>query len=74
MTITVEVRGGNLEKAMRVLKKKVQKEGIVKELKRRQFYMKPSEIKREKKKEGIKNVKKKMAKFEKIRGLSCGTL
>ena len=68
MTITVEVRGGNLEKAMRVLKKKVQKEGIVKELKRRQFYMKPSEIKREKKKEGIKNVKKKMAKLEKIRG------
>ncbi len=68
MSITVEVRGGNLEKAMRVLKKKVQKEGIVKELKRRQFYMKPSEIKREKKKEGIKNVKKKMAKLEKIRG------
>jgi small subunit ribosomal protein S21 len=68
LSITVEVRGGNLEKAMRVLKKKVQKEGIVKELKRRQFYMKPSEIKREKKKEGIKNVKKKMAKLEKIRG------
>ena len=66
--IEVQVRGGNLEKAMRVLKKKVQKEGIVKELKRRQFYMQPSEIKREKKKEGIKNVKKKMAKLEKIRG------
>ena len=66
--IEVQVRGGNLEKAMRVLKKKVQKEGIVKEIKRRQFYMKPSEIKREKKKEGIKNVKKKMAKLEKIRG------
>ena len=61
--IEVQVRGGNLEKAMRVLKKKVQKEGIVKELKRRQFYMKPSEIKREKKKEGIKNYKKKMAKL-----------
>ena len=68
MTITVEVRGGNLEKAMRVLKKKVQKEGIVKEIKRRQFYAKPSEVKREKKKEGIKNFKKKMAKLERIRG------
>ena len=65
--IEVQVRGGNLEKAMRVLKKKVQKEGIVKELKRRQFYMKPSEIKREKKKEGIKNMKKKMAKLERMR-------
>ena len=51
MSITVEVRGGNLEKALRVLKKKVQKEGIVKELKRRQFYTKPSALKREKKKE-----------------------
>ena len=66
MTITVEVRGGNLEKAMRVLKKKVQKEGIVKELRRRQFYMKPSEIKREAKKAGIKNMKKQMAKREKL--------
>ena len=68
MSITVTVRNNNLEQAMRVLKRKVQKEGIVKEIKRRQFYMKPSEIKREKKKEGIKNVKKKMAKLEKIRG------
>ena len=66
MTITVEVRGGNLEKAMRVLNKKIQKEGLMKELRRRQFYMKPSEIKREKKKEGIKNFKKKQAKLERL--------
>lgn len=64
MSITVEVRNGNLEKAMRVLKKKVMKEGIIKEVRRRQFYQKPSEIKREKKKEGIKNFKKKMKKLE----------
>ena len=64
MSITVEVRNGNLEKAMRVLKKKVMKEGIIKEVRRRQFYQKPSEIKREAKKEGIKNFKKKMKKLE----------
>ena len=64
LSITVEVRGGNLEKAMRVLKKKVMKEGIIKELRRRQYYQKPSEIKREKKKEGIKNYKKKMKKLQ----------
>ena len=64
LSITVEVRGGNLEKAMRVLKKKVMKEGIIKELRARQYYQKPSEIKREKKKEGIKNYKKKMKKLE----------
>jgi len=62
--ITVEVRGGNLEKAMRVLKKKVMREGIVKELRERSHYSKPSEIKREKKKEGIKNYKKKMKQRE----------
>lgn len=64
MSITVEVRGGNLEKAMRVLKKKIQKDGLMKEMRRRQSYQKPSEIKREKKKEGIKNFKKKMAKLK----------
>ena len=66
MSITVEVRGGNLEKAMRVLKKKVQKEGIVRELKERQYYRKPSEIKREAKKQGIKNYKKKQAKLARM--------
>ena len=66
MSITVEVRGGNLEKAMRVLKKKVQKEGIVRELKERQYYRKPSEIKREAKKQGIKNYKKKQAKLARL--------
>tara|TARA_B100001939_G_scaffold314163_1_gene298427 strand:+ start:351 stop:554 length:204 start_codon:yes stop_codon:yes gene_type:complete len=64
----VKVRNGNLEQAMRVLKRKVQKEGIVRELKERQFYMKPSEKKREAKKRGIKNVKKRMAKLERLRG------
>ena len=66
MSITVEVRGGNLEKAMRVLKKKVQKEGPLREIKERQYYRKPSEIKREAKKQGIKNYKKKQAKLERM--------
>tara|TARA_B100000925_G_scaffold70934_1_gene49237 strand:+ start:53 stop:304 length:252 start_codon:yes stop_codon:yes gene_type:complete len=68
LTINVTVRNGNLEQAMRVLKRKVQKEGLIKELRERQFYKKPSEIKQEKKKEAIKNWKKKQKKLEKIRG------
>ncbi len=68
MSITVNVRNGNLEQAMRVLKRKVQKEGLVKELRERQYYKKPSEIKQEKKKEAIKNWKKQQKKLEKIRG------
>ena len=48
MSITVEVRGGNLEKAMRVLKKKVQKAGLVKDIRNKRYFSKPSEVKREK--------------------------
>ena len=58
MSITVEVRGGNLEKAMRVLKKKVQKAGLVKEARARQYFSKQSEIKREKAKELSKIIRK----------------
>ena len=58
MSITVEVRGGNLEKALRVLKKKVQKAGIVKDIRAKQYFSKPSEIKREKAKERAKVIRK----------------
>ena len=68
LTINVTVRNGNLEQAMRVLKRKVQKEGIVKELKMRQYFEKPSEKKRRKKKENIANVRKRMKKLARIRG------
>ena len=68
MSITVTVRNNNLEQAMRVLKRKVQKEGIVKELRDRQFYKKPSEIRQEKIKQARKTWLKKQKKLEKIRG------
>lgn len=68
MSITVDVRNGNVEQAMRVLKRKVMKEGIVKELRERQSFEKPSEKKRRKKKENIANVKKNKKKLERTRG------
>mgnify|MGYP005994167133 CR=1 FL=1 len=67
MSIEVTVRNGNLEQALRVLKRKVMKEGLIKEIRDRQFYKKPSEIKQEKKKEAIKNWKKKQKKLEQNR-------
>jgi small subunit ribosomal protein S21 len=39
--VEVEVRD-SLEKAMKILKQKMSKEGILQELKRRRFYEKPS--------------------------------
>ena len=68
MSITVEVRKGNLEQAMRVLKRKIQKEGLIKEIRMRQYYEKPSDKRIRKKKENIANCKKKAKKLLRIRG------
>jgi len=68
MAITVEVRGGILEKALRVLKKKSLKEGILKTLKSRQYFSKPSEIKREKAKERNKIIRQAQRKNDEMLG------
>ena len=68
MSITVQIRNGNLEQAMRVLKKKVQREGIIKDFRAKSVYEKPSERKRRKRKEGIANYKKKQKKLKAQRG------
>ena len=68
MVIKIDVRNGNLEQALRVLKKKVQKEGVLKLYSEKQVYEKPSAKKRRKKKEGIANFKKKQKKLKMIRG------
>ena len=39
----VLVRDNNIDQALRVLKKKMQREGVFREMKRRRFYEKPSE-------------------------------
>ena len=49
----VIVRNNNVEKALRVLKRKIKKEGLLVELKERSYYQKPSEKKRLAKKRGI---------------------
>ena len=64
LSIKVDVRNGNLEQAMRVLKKKVQREGIIKDFRAKSVFEKPSEKKRRKKKEGIANYKKKQKKIK----------
>ena len=68
MGITIEVRNGNVEQAMRVMKRKLMKEGVMKELRARESYEKPSAKKRRKKKENIANYKKKMKKLLAMRG------
>jgi|TARA_R100000030_G_scaffold24632_1_gene17888 small subunit ribosomal protein S21 len=58
MVLEVKVRNNNVDKAMRQLKKKVMKDGLLKELKQRQYYEKPSLKRQRLKKESIKRVNK----------------
>ncbi len=46
--MTITVHGNDIEKALRDLKRNLQRDGLFKELKRRRFYEKPS-VKRKRK-------------------------
>ena len=52
--LTVEVKGGNFERALRKWKKKCTEAGIVQEVRERREYVKKSEIKRKAKDAGRK--------------------
>ncbi|MEW6614618.1 MAG: 30S ribosomal protein S21 [Thermodesulfobacteriota bacterium] len=55
--MTVEVKG-DIEKAIKVLKKRMQLEGVQKELKHRRFYEKPSVKKKRKRLEAARRRRK----------------
>jgi small subunit ribosomal protein S21 len=52
------VRDNNVDQALRVLKRKMQREGVFREMKRRRFYEKPSEKSAREKSEGIRRIRK----------------
>lgn len=54
-----------IDKAMKVLKRKLIKEGLFKELKSRRYYEKPSERKKRKEKESKKKLRKEEARQKK---------
>ena len=56
--IEVTVRDNNVEKALRVLKKKLQKDGLFRELRLRQHYEKPSTKRQRKLKESLRRIAK----------------
>ena len=59
--LKVWVQHNDVDRALRKLKKKVANAGIVRELKEREYYEKPSERKRKQKARAIKRWEKKMA-------------
>ena len=58
MTITVNVKDNNVEQALRSLKKKMQREGLYKEMKLRKHYEKPSLKRAREKEENIRRSRK----------------
>ena len=60
--VQVLVRENNVDQALRVLKKKMQREGIFREMKLRRNYEKPSERRAREKAEAIRRTRKLMRK------------
>lgn len=56
--LQVVVRDNNVDQALRALKKKMQREGIFREMKLRNFYEKPSEKRAREKAEAIRRARK----------------
>ncbi|MBF0134870.1 MAG: 30S ribosomal protein S21 [Magnetococcus sp. DMHC-1] len=56
----VEVYDNNVDQAIRVLKKKMNREGMFREMKKRKFFEKPSERRRRKKAEAVRRLRKKL--------------
>lgn len=56
--VSVNVRDNNVEQALRVLKKKMQREGIFREMKNRRHYEKPSEKRVREEGEAVRRARK----------------
>lgn len=56
--VSVHVRDNNVEQALRALKKKMQREGLFREMKLRRDYEKPSERKKREKSESVRRWRK----------------
>jgi small subunit ribosomal protein S21 len=56
--VQVIVRDNNVDQALKALKKKMQREGIFREMKLRNHYEKPSEKKAREKAEGVRRARK----------------
>lgn len=66
----MEIRvDGDIEKALKLLKRKLQKEGVLKELKKRRYYEKPS-VKLKTKQREARKKRAKGAKFSKPRPMA----
>jgi len=70
--VQVLVRDNNVDQALKALKKKMQREGIFREMKLRNYYEKPSERKAREKAEAVRRARKLARKRAQREGLIPG--
>lgn len=68
----VLVRDNNVDQALRVLKKKLQREGVFREMKTRRAFEKPSEKRAREKAEAVRRARKAARKLAQREGLIAG--
>ena len=54
----IKVNGNDVERALKILKRELQKDGLFREIKKRSFYEKPSEKEKRKQREAQKRKRK----------------
>jgi small subunit ribosomal protein S21 len=69
LELQVFVRDNNIDQALRMLKRKLQREGLFREMKRRRFYEKPSEKSTREKSEAVRRRRKLLRKKAIFEGL-----
>jgi len=62
--VEIKVIGSNLDKAMKQLKRKLQQDGLFREMRSRKFYEKPSVRRRRKSKEAQRRLRKRLKKLQ----------
>ena len=72
INVQVLVRDNNVDHALRALKKKMQREGVFREMKMRDFYEKPSQKRARQKAEAVRRVRKLARKRAQREGLLGG--
>jgi small subunit ribosomal protein S21 len=70
--VQVSVRDNNVDQAYKVLKKKLQREGVFREMKLRNHYEKPSEKRAREKAESVRRVRKLARKAAQREGMVLG--
>ena len=61
--IRIEVKNNNADKAIKLLKKKINAEGTLKECRDRQFYEKPTDKRRRQKAQAIRRIERQLQKL-----------